>query len=130
MTMAEIQKFSSTVSLIDAVSKGKVESKWVILELKDGIIYGQNGISRFIEIAQDTGAAMVYSDYYKKKGDKQEKHPVIDYQFGSLRDDFDFGSVMLFDTSLVAEFATTAEAAKYNYATLYALRLFLSRKGL
>lgn len=128
--MEEIQKFSSASSLIDAVSKGKVQSKWVILELKEGIIYGQNGIRRLMEVAQDTGAAMVYSDYYKQEGDNLKKHPVIDYQLGSVRDDFDFGSVLLFDTALVAEFSTTSEAGKYAYATLYALRLFLSRKGL
>ncbi len=128
--MEEIQKFSSASSLIDAVSKGKVQSKWVILELKEGIIYGQNGIRRLMEVAQDTGAAMVYSDYYKQEGDNLKKHPVIDYQLGSVRDDFDFGSVLLFDTALVAEFSATSEAGQYSYATLYALRLFLSRKGL
>ena len=48
--------------------------------------------------------------------------PVIDYQLGALRDDFDFGAVLLWDTAklkaLVAEMDTD-----YSFAGLYDLRL-------
>jgi hypothetical protein len=64
---------------------------------------------------------MVYADRYG--------HPVIDYQLGSIRDDFDFGSLWLVKTSLLHTFAMQAGEHDYQYAGLYALRLFLSREG-
>ena len=54
---------------------------------------------------------------------------MIDYFPGSIRDDFDFGSLWLFKTSLLHTFAMQAGEHDYQYAGLYALRLFLSRKG-
>jgi hypothetical protein len=64
---------------------------------------------------------MVYPDRFQ--------HPAIDYQLGSIRDDFDFGSLLLIKTSLLHTFAMQAGEHDYQYAGLYALRLFLSRNG-
>ena len=52
---------------------------------------GQNALHRMLQAADDTGAALVYSDHYTVTGGRTERHPVIDYQPGSIRDDFDFG---------------------------------------
>ena len=82
---------------------------------------GQGALDRMLRVACDSDAAMVYAD---RKG-----HPVIDYFEGSIRDDFDFGSLLLFKTSLLHTFAMQAGEHDYQYAGLYALRLFLSRKG-
>ena len=57
---------------------------------------GMFALERMIHIAKDSGAGMVYADHYQVTEGKQSNAPVIDYQFGSLRDDFDFGSVLLF----------------------------------
>ena len=53
-------------------------------------------IERFVKILADTQSGMVYADHYNVTDKGADKAPVIDYQMGSLRDDFDFGSVMVF----------------------------------
>ncbi len=89
---------------------------------------------RLLQVASDSNAAMVYSDRLVEHSTLSTQqpttpHPVIDYQTGSLRDDFDFGSLLLIKTSLMHKFATTDTEREYRYAGLYALRLFLSREG-
>lgn len=82
------------------------------------------GLERMVQIADDTNAAMVYSDHFN--GD--EPAPVIDYQAGSLRDDFDFGGVQMFRTSVLKE-SIQGMDAEYEFAGLYDLRLRASRLG-
>lgn len=84
----------------------------------------KHGMERMLQIADDTGAAMVYSDHFNG----QEAAPVIDYQFGSLRDDFDFGGVQMYRTSILKE-AVAGMDADYEFAGLYDLRLRVSRLG-
>ncbi len=122
-------KYNSCTALLEAVENNRHEGRWALLELKPGIVYGQNFERRILQVAEDTGAALVYCDYIKREAGELKQHPTIDYQLGSIRDDFDFGSVILVDAGLVSEFAKTAEARRYQSATLYALRLFLNRKG-
>ena len=97
------------------------------------VVLGQGALDRMLRVASDSNAAMVYSDYISKKEVDgkvvNEKHPVIDCFAGSIRDDFDFGSLWLFKTSLLHTFAMQAGEHDYQFAGLYALRLFLSRKG-
>lgn len=83
-------------------------------------------LQRFIQLAEDTQAALLYADHYQIKAQKRINSPVIDYQLGSLRDDFNFGSLLFFNT---AAFKTGVLNLKDNYqhAALYALRLCLSR---
>ena len=92
-------------------------------------LLGKGAVDRMTRVAADSGAAMVYSDYYTLAEGERKAHPVIDYQEGSLRDDFDFGSLWLVRTSLVHKYATSDHDADYRYAGLYDLRLFLSREG-
>ncbi|MBP5277265.1 MAG: glycosyltransferase family 2 protein, partial [Prevotella sp.] len=84
---------------------------------------------RMVRVAKDTHAAMVYGDRYSIEQGQVVKHPVIDYQVGSIRDDFDFGSLLLIRTSLLHQWAEEMPVANYRYAGWYALRLFLSRQG-
>ncbi|MBQ9467089.1 MAG: glycosyltransferase family 2 protein [Muribaculaceae bacterium] len=85
-------------------------------------------IERFNSLAADSGAVMLYADHYNVTEAGAVKAPVIDYQQGSLRDDFDFGSVLFFDTAALK--AAAAElSGDYKHAGLYDLRLALSRRG-
>ena len=94
------------------------------------ISMGPGAVGRMISAADDSGAAMVYADRYTAEGGNRCPHPTIDYQKGSLRDDFDFGPVLLVRTSLLRKYAATAaNRPRYRYAGLYDLRLFLSREG-
>lgn len=112
---------------MEAVSSDKHQGRWALLVTKPNVAFGQNAEQRLLRVAEDTQAAIVYSDYYKVEDGQLVAHPVIDYQTGSLRDDFDFGSVMLLNADYVKIFAEFEEAKRYKYAGLYALRLFLSR---
>ena len=108
----------------------KATADYVLLQLKPvAITLGAGALERMMAVACDTGAAMVYADRYEVKDGVVERHPVIDYQDGSLRDDFDFGSLVLIRTSLLHKYATTDREADYRYAGFYDFRLFLSREG-
>ena len=105
------------------------------------IKWGLYALERFLRTADDTGAVMIYSDHYSMVKDeslsqdgtsavgKLEKHPVIDYQEGSLRDDFDFGSLWLIKSQCLRDYAAQTDRVDYLYAGLYDLRLYLNRVG-
>ena len=104
------------------------------------IKWGLYSLERFLRTADDTDAVMVYSDHYSMVKDennspnesatrKLEKHPVIDYQTGSLRDDFDFGSLWLIKTQCLHDYVAQQDRVEYQFAGLYDLRLYLSRVG-
>ena len=122
----------SSNALMKVAENAKAD--YVLLLTKPvNVSLGQGALDRMLRVASDSNAAMVYSDYISKKTHDGkvvlEKHPTIDYFLGSIRDDFDFGSLWLFKTSLLHTFAMQAGEHDYQYAGLYALRLFLSRKG-
>ena len=85
-------------------------------------------LERMLSVADDTGAAMVYADHFALTGGVMKQAPVIDCQFGALRDDFDFGGVLLYRTSALAE-AVGRMDVDYDFAGLYDLRLKVSQKG-
>ena len=103
---------------------------YVLVSLKtQPLQLGQGALTRLIEAAADTDAVMVYSDRYTLEDGERKPHPVIDYQDGSLRDDFDFGSLLLLRTDLLQKYAAADRERDYSYAGFYDLRLFLSREG-
>ncbi len=104
----------------------KASAPYTMICLKPDIEWVYLGQERMIQVMEMSGATMVYADHFNKiKTDDQwsiSEAPVIDYQIGALRDDFDFGAVMLWNTAklqaLVAEMDTD-----YEFAGLYDLRL-------
>ena len=90
---------------------------------------GLYAIRRMLRVATETNAELVYSDHHSVENGKTVPHPVIDYQQGSLRDDFDFGSVVLIKAQSIKNYASAYPDKEYKFAALYDLRLFLSRKG-
>ena len=92
---------------------------------------GFHALTRLLTVAEDTGASMVYADHRQQlpSGEIQPR-PLIDYQLGSVRDDFDFGSVLLLRTADVHDYFAQERLREYQYAGLYDLRLFLSRRML
>ena len=89
---------------------------------------GQYGLERFYHIAQDSKAGLVYADYYQIANGKRSCLPTIDYQQGSLRDDFNFGSVLFYNTAELKK-AASMEQNNYLYAGLYDLRLKVSESA-
>lgn len=90
--------------------------------------FGAFSLERLLQVAEDADAAMAYADHFNVAGGERKQIPLIDCQFGALRDDFDFGSVLLYKTSALKE-AAARMTADYLYAGLYDLRLKVSEKG-
>lgn len=90
---------------------------------------GQNAIHRMMDYLAVPECAMVYADHYEEVNGVCNAHPVCDYQPGSVRDDFDFGSVLLMDGKCFSDAVEALQDTDYKYSALYSLRLELSRRG-
>ena len=101
----------------------KAEGKWCLIQLREEIRWVAFGLQRMEQIGDDTNAVMVYSDHFNP-----EPAPVIDYQDGALRDDFDFGSAILVRVAVLKQVAAQMDV-NYEFAGFYDLRLRLSRVG-
>lgn len=83
-------------------------------------------LERMVTVLQENRSGMVYADHYEWKDGEKKKHPVIDYQAGSVRDDFDFGSVLVFKSQWMLAAICSMPACLMTYAALYFIRLFVS----
>ena len=114
---------SSTMKKIAA----KTTTPFAFLVLHDlAIEFGRFALERMASVAGATGEGMLYSDYLDSQGSSPAPHHLIDYQEGSLRDDFDFGSVVVLESSALKKEAK--EIGNYRHAGFYALRLAIARK--
>ncbi len=117
--------FSSTKAIKGFADQ--VKTDFILLYMKTlPLALGQNGLHRMIQTSQSSGAGMVYSDYYEQKEGQLKPHPVIEVQDGSLRDDFDFGSLLLYRTEAFVEAASRMND-EFELAGLYDLRLKVSQ---
>jgi glycosyltransferase involved in cell wall biosynthesis len=89
---------------------------------------GERALERLVQVADDAGAALVYSDFREQNGDEITDHPLIDYQLGAIRDTFDFGSVILLSREAVEGALRGAGPVSQDirWGGLYDLRLKLS----
>jgi hypothetical protein len=110
-------------SIAEAVSE-----KFILLYTKDHPLeMGMFALDRILAIAEDTGADMLYADHYELVTGEdgaalRKRHPLITCQKGALRDDFDFGSVLVFRSSSFKR-AVRAMETDYEFGALYDLRL-------
>lgn len=112
---------------LTAVIAGLKTNYLLFINQAQSITFNQAALERFLHLAQDTGAGMIYSDFYEVKEGKRTEHPVIDYQLGSIRDNFDFGAVLFFSVKAVKKALKKYGAiAKVERAGLYDLRLKVS----
>ncbi|MDY0081804.1 MAG: glycosyltransferase family A protein [Ignavibacteriaceae bacterium] len=116
---------SETIKLIAQFSSADYT---LIINEQNSIIPGQFCLERFYQIALGTDASLVYSDFYEEDKGKLLPHPVIDYQEGSLRDDFDFGKLLFVKTNLIKNIAEKDDNY-FKFAGLYNLRLRLTQSG-
>lgn len=92
------------------------------------INFGYFALERFFSIASDLNSAIVYSDYYDEVNGVKQAHPVINYQEGSLRDDFNFGPLVLFSSQMLKS-ASAELDQEFTHAGFYQMRLKLSKFG-
>ena len=118
LTGVSLRSTETLRSIAEAVSE-----KYMLIYTKDmPLEMGMFALDRILCIAEDTGADMLYADHYKMVDGQRKKHPLIACQKGALRDDFDFGSVLVFKSSSFRS-AVRAMEADYEFGALYDLRL-------
>ena len=146
-TFIAVDRLESS-NTVESIAENTDADYVLICTKNTDIQWGNLALERFLRVADDTGAVMVYSDHYTKVLDEEEtakfqaslgedaseqekslrvskleKHPVIDYQQGSLRDDFDFGSLWLIKAQALRDYVAQRDRQEYLYAGLYDLRL-------
>ena len=127
-TMIVVDNIQSSAAICSIADN--VDCEYALLYTKTTpLTIGLYAIRRMLRVAVETDAEMIYSDHYSVEDGVTVAHPVIDYQAGSLRDDFDFGSVIVIKAKTLKEYAAANAGKEYRFAGLYDLRLFLSRKG-
>ena len=115
----------------DAIRKiaERASTEYTLIYTKHTTLQWVNySIERMVAIANDTSAVMAYADHFNVADGNLTEAPVIGYQLGALRDDFDFGSVLLYRSSALKE-AVNRMNVDYDFAGLYDLRLKVSQKG-
>ncbi len=127
-----VDSLHSTKTLMQIAGQLRADYALIITKATP-ITLGEGAIERLLHAAADSHAALIYADHYEKKAENGtwsvERHPAIDYQTGSVRDDFDLGSLLLIRSELLRNWASQLELSPYQYAGLYDLRLYLSRQG-
>lgn len=124
----KIIRFSNVESLRDEIFKNTLE-QFILVQLDDKEIkFDANFLQRMEEVASDSDASITYCWYREKHEGKITLHPVNDYQFGSVRDDFDFGSVVLLNAAdvLAASEIFPSDESSAPDGGWYALRLRMS----
>lgn len=121
-------RFTNVENLREEICSNLPE-QFILVQLDDRqITFDSNFRQRIEEVATDSDATITYCHYREKEGDKITLHPVIDYQFGSVRNDFDFGSVVLLNTAdvLAASEYFSSDESEGPDGGWYALRLHMS----
>ena len=124
-TLVRIDALNSSDTMLKIAEAAK--ASYTLLYTKyNNLVMGYFALDRFVRLAGDSKAGMMYADSYTVIEGKKSNTPVIDYQEGSLRDDFNFGSVLFFNTEVLKKAAAGIDV-HYTAAGLYDLRLRLSR---
>jgi hypothetical protein len=87
-----------------------------------------DGLDRMLRVASESGAGLIFSDYFDESDTGSRYHSLIDYQMGSIRDGFDFGATALISRRSCAEAIERHGpiAPELRWAAFYDLRLKLS----
>ncbi len=128
-TLIPISQLSSTATIQLVASNATAD--FVLFCTKSAPLQlGMYATRRLLRVAEDSGALLVYADHYSVEKGETVRHPAIDYQLGSIRDDFDFGSLLFMRTSGIRDYVAQENLPDYKFAGLYDLRLFLSRQSM
>ena len=125
--LISVEKMQSTQAM-RAIAEHSDKTYTLLYTKHTALKIGMFALERMVQVMEMTQAGMVYADHYQQIDGVQKTAPVIDYQPGSLRDDFNFGSVLLFNANAFKEVIENTEE-EYQYAGLYDLRLKISQKS-
>jgi hypothetical protein len=122
-----VDYFRSTATIRTIAAKSDA-AYTLICTRTSGLSFGYLALERMLQIAENSGAGMAYSDHYRLVDGRKVSTPLIACQKGSLRDDFDFGSILLYETGALKK-AVAEMDADYRHAGLYDLRLKVSQSA-
>lgn len=123
----EIDSIRSTATIKKIAEKANADYTLIYTKTAD-LRMGMFALDRMLQIAKDSRAGLVYADHYQITSGEKKNSPVISYQKGSLRDDFNFGSVLIYKSASLKA-AVAAMEKEYQFAGLYDLRLKVSQKA-
>ncbi len=109
----------------------KASKKFALLAIGGGrqIKISPENVAQLASVAEESGAELVYSDFDEEKAGTIARHPLIDMQLGSVRDDFDFGHIVVVRTSSLKALLPQMQKTDFSYAAFYNVRLLLSERG-
>lgn len=125
--LISVERMQSTQAM-RAIAEHSDKAYTLLYTKRTALKIGMFALERMVQVIEMTHAGMAYADHYQQMDGVQKPAPVIDYQPGSLRDDFNFGSVLLFNANTFKEVIKNTEE-EYQYAGLYDLRLKISQKS-
>lgn len=125
--LISVEKMQSTQAM-QAIAEHSDKAYTLVYTKRTALRLGMFALERMVQVMEMTQAGMVYADHYQQMDGIQKPVPTIDYQSGSLRDDFDFGSVLLFNADAFKK-AIKETREEYQYAGLYDLRLKISQES-
>ena len=107
---------------------GDVQTEYLLILPKPLYISLEpHALESIAEFAATTKAGLIYSDFYDEDGQERNFHPLNDCQPGSVRDDFDFGAIMLFSVPAIRNTLEKRGGLSHTrFAGLYELRLKVS----
>ena len=112
-----------TISLL----LGEVRTKYLLLLGSQQISIESEALERLLERVELTKPGLAYSDYYDESKQGKTLHPLCDYQPGSVRDEFDFGAMILFSVAAIqGALKKYGAIPDVKFAGLYDLRLKVS----
>ena len=106
----------------------KLSSKYLLAIVNEKAVKcDELSLRRLFKLAETKCAGITYSDFIWKKGNNSIPHPLIDYQPGSIRDDFNFGHFFFFSLSAIhATMRKYGPPPSDTNVALYDLRLKVS----
>ena len=118
-----------SLNALKEISK-QCKTKYLLLIKSEGkISFEKNAPERLIKTAEKSNSGIIYSNYFEKEKSKTKIHPVNEYQFGSVRDDFDFGPLLLFNNNILEKHLKEIKS-RVHWNGLYATQLSFSRKNM
>lgn len=122
-----VEDYRSSATIKEMAKKLKAPFA-LLCTAKSSITFGYQAIQRMCSVAESVGSASVYADHYVVKNGETVKCPTMDFYYGSVRDDFDFGSVVMFRASTLRKYVEDFPNTNYKYSGLYDLQLFCLRR--
>ena len=119
----QLPKYVTSTATVRTILKS-TSAPYLLLNISDReVTLTDEALARMLDAAAATGAGLVYSDYLKMAQDAIIPAPLIDIQSGSLRDDFDFGAIVLLTRAGIDAYLARTDLQESECGGFYQLRL-------